>query len=967
MSSLPCARRRGVKTRVLPFAIAIAFCGAASAQTLVAPAMNGPGRISYDARGMPTMEAGSDDDVAFLQGYAHAQARFFEMDLTRRSVSGTLAELVGESQLANDVQARTLGLRRAAERSWAKMSDDTRGWIAAYAAGVNYWLATNPLPPEYAALDLTRADAWTPVDSLCVGKGLAYQLSFDLDIDATIQLGAYQQAGAAGHFDGTKLFFDDLHRSAPADDRVSVPGFRPGAAARVAAPESAASPSTAAALPQVDAVTLKLARDFRARIAGNPLFKKALEGRDTPIGSNEWVVGGSLTASGKPILSNDPHLGLSLPPVFMEQHLHSTEQRNGRALDVTGVTVPGAPGVIQGCNQTVCWGTTTNSLDVTDVFQETLRTDSYGLPVAIVHDGVDEPVQWTFQTYRVNRLDDTPDHVVSASSIGYTNGAVTLTVPRRNDGPIVQIDAASGKGLSIAYTGFGPTQEIESFRRINRAANLDDFRDALTYFDFGSQNFAYADTAGNIAYFTSAEAPVRTDLQTLGAPGGGVPPWLIRDGSGALKHDWLPVQHPQPNQATPYEILPADEMPFVVNPAQGYVANANNDPIGFSLDNDPLNQTRPGGGVYYLDWGGASSLRMGRIDRVLQSFKVAGHKITPADMQALQADTHALDAELVLPYLIAAYDRAKEAGAYDQLAELAGQPNVAEAVERLRAWDYSTPTGIAQGYDVGDNPLALPQPSQAEIDASIAATIWANWRSFLLRRTIDSTLAGAGLGDYLPSAGLAFNGLKFMLDDFDSLQGKGASGLPFLLAYDNAAAAPDAATARDIVLLGSLLESLSALANEDFSPAFGHSHNLADYRWGRLHRIVFDHPLGGPFSIPGQNGIASPYGFADLAPGLPGIARGGAWETVNVANYDLRAADANGFMFGSGPARRFVGEMSPAIAAVEVIPGGNSGVLGSPNYADQLPSWLVNQYHALPIPASAAIGAATSTLNFSPR
>jgi penicillin amidase len=947
--------------RALPIAVALALALPSQAQTVSAPQLSGPGKISYDSRGVPTIQAGSDDDVAFLQGYAHAQARFFQMDLTRRQVSGTLAALVGASQLANDVQSRTLGLRRAAERSWAAMSDDTRGWIAAYAAGVNQWLATNPLPPEYAALDLTRADPWTPVDTLCVGKGLAYQLSFDLDIDATIQLGAYQQAGEAGGFDGTALFFGDVHRSAPADDRVTVPGFQPGAAGAPAAPKSEA----AQRIGRIDPVTVGLARDYRARIAGNPLFEKALAGRDTPIGSNEWVVSGALTASGKPILSNDPHLGLSLAPVFMEQHLYSTERRDGRAMDVTGVTVPGAPGVIQGCNQTVCWGTTTNSLDVTDVFQETLRLNTYGLPVAIVHDGVEEPLEWIFQSYYVNRMDGTPDNVVRDTSLGYGDGAITLVVPRRNNGPIVQIDSANAQGLSIAYTGFGATQEIESFRRINRASNLDEFRDALTYFDFGSQNFAYADTSGNIAYFTSAEAPVRTDLQTDGAPGGGRPPWLIRDGSGALKHDWMPVANPQPNQATPYEVLPADEMPFAINPASGYFANANNDPIGFSLDNNPLNQLRPGGGIYYLDWGGASSLRMGRIDREIQAFKDAGHEITPADMQALQANTKALDAELVLPHLLAAYDRAKADGAPEALAQLAASPNVEEAIERLRAWDYSTPTGIAEGYDAGDNPLALPQPGQAEADASVAATIWATWRGQVLRSTIDATLTRAGLGEHLPSAGLAFNGLKFLLENFDALQGRGASGLAFFAGSADAAGL-DASVARDLALLGSLSESLQALGAEGFAPAFGGSTNLADYRWGRLHRIVFDHPLGGPFSIPGQNGIPSPYGFTDLADGLPGIARDGAWETVNVANYDLRANDANGFLFGSGSARRFVGEMTATIGAAEVIPGGNSGVLGSPNYADQLPLWLTGHYHDLPVPAAAAVAAAGSTLDFEP-
>lgn len=963
MSRSFCVRRRGASSCSLSIAIAIAMTtmAVADAQSVTAPALDAPGKISYDTRGMPTIQAASDNDAAFLQGYAHAQYRFFQMDLTRRQVSGTLAALVGPSQLANDVQARTLGLRRAAERSWAAMSDDTRSWLSAYAAGVNQWLATNPLPPEYGALDLSAAEPWTPVDSVVVGKGLAYQLSFDLDIDATIQLGAYQTAGAAAGFDGTALFFGDLHRSAPADDRVTIPGFQPGSSASSPAPKSAA----AAAPGRIDPETLKLAGDFRASIQANPLFAKALAGRDTPVGSNEWVVGGALTASGKPILSNDPHLSLSLPPVFTEQHIVSTDSRYTAPLDVTGVTVPGAPGVIQGCNQKICWGTTTNSLDVTDVFKETLRVDGFGLPVAIVHDGIDEPVQWLFQSYYVNQLDGTPDHVVRDATIGYANGAVTFVVPRRNNGPIVQTDGDSA--LSIAYTGFGATQEIESFRRINRAANLDQFRDALTYFDFGSQNFAYADTSGNIAYFTSAEAPVRTDLQTAGAPGGGIPPWLIRDGSGALGHDWMPVQNPQPNQATPYEILPADEMPFVINPASGYFANANNDPIGFSLDNDPLNQQRPGGGIYYLDWGGASSFRMGRIDRVIQAFKDSGHKITTADMQALQANTQALDAELLLPYLLAAYDHATADGAPQALAQIAQFPNVVEAIARLRAWDYSTPTGIAQGFDPGDNPLALPAPDQAEQDASVAATLWATWRSDLLRNTIDLTLQQVGLQDYLPGSSNAFTGVKFLLDNFDALQGHSASGLDFFAAFASTSDTPlDAATERDIALLGSLFEAANELTGSDFSAAFGGSTNMADYRWGRLHRIVFDHPLGGPFSIPGQDGQSSPYGYTDLADGLPGIARGGAWETVNVGSYDLRAHDSNGFMFGSGSARRFVGEMTSTIGASEVIPGGNSAVLGSPYYADQLPLWLTNQYHALPIPASAATAASTTTVNFTP-
>lgn len=973
MSARSARRRSGRLRPFLAIGIVLGAATSADATTITAPALSAPGKITYDAQGMPTIQAASDNDVAFLQGYVHAQYRFFEMDLNRRAVGGTLAALVGPSQLANDVQARTLGLRRAAERTWLALSDDMRGWLTAYAAGVNFFLATNPLPPEYGALDLTHADAWTPVDTISIGKGLAFQLSFDLDIDPTIKLGAYQAAGHAAGFDGTALFFGDVRRTAPPDDRVTVPGFQPGVTgsalqATTQAYAGAAGAATALGLPAIGDVspsTMRLAQNYRNAISANPLFKRALEDRDSPIGSNEWAVSGTNTASGKAILANDPHLSLAYPPVFTEVHLYSTDSRYAQPMDVTGVSVPGTPGVIQGCNQRICWGTTTNSLDVTDTFQEQLKLDSYGLPYAIVHNGVDEPVQFIFQSFYVNQLDGTPDHIVRDNSIGYLDGAVTVVVPRRNNGPLVVIDAASSTGLSIAYTGWEATFELQSFRLINRAANLGDFQNALTYFDFGSQNFAYADVDGNIAYFVTAEAPVRTDLQA-GTVAGGVPPFLIRSGSiGA--HDWLPVQHPQPNQATPYEILPANEMPFVINPASGYFANANNDPIGFSLDNNALNQARPGGGIYYLDRGGADAWREGRIDRELSGMIAAGHKITAADMQALQANTQALDAELLLPYLLAAYDNAGAQGAWSKLANLAADPRLQEAVARLRAWDYSHPTGIQQGYDPGDNPLALPAPSQAEQDASVAASIWALWRSFALRSIVDVTLTHVGLQDYLPGSSDALTGLKFLLDAFPVLQGKGASGLTFFNPeIFNTTGAPNAAAARDFVLLYSLKNAIDQFSSGPMAPAFGGSVNLATYNWGKLHRVVFAHPLGGPFSIPGQDGFQSPYGFTDLSATLEGIPRSGGWQTVNVGDYNLRGSGANSFMFGSGSARRFVGEMSPTISASEVIPGGNSGVLGSVHYADQLPLWLSNLYHPLPIKASDAEAAATSEVDFQP-
>jgi len=947
-------------------ALALTALQTAGAQAIRAPGLSAPGTIQYDAEGVPLIRGSNDNDVAFLQGYAHAEARFFQMDLTRRAVSGALAELVGASQLSADVQSRTLGLRRAAFVSWRDLSNDMRGWLQAYADGVNFWLRTRPLPPEYGALELTRAEAWTPVDSVLVGKALAFQLSFDLDITPTLNFSAFQAAGRTGGFDGTALYFGDVNRIAPADDRVSVPGFRPGGSTqseiKLKDPSDPMGLNFAKSthIAEYDPSVLQLADSMRQTLSEHPLFKQAMDRREALIGSNEWVVSGVHTASGRPIIANDPHLGLDVPPVFMEQHLVSAEVRDGTALDTVGVSVPGAPGIIQGCNQRVCWGTTTNSLDVTDVFSENLRLNTYGLPTAIVHNGNDEAIEWIFQTYNVNPVGDgVRDNVRRETSIGYSNGGITFVIPRRNNGPILSLSGTTA--LSVAYVGFSATKELESFRRINRAANLAQFQDALTYFDVGSQNFAYADVAGNIAYFVTAEAPVRTDLQTQNAPGGGVPPWFIRDGSGASRHEWLPVQRAQPNQALAYEILPANEMPRVINPTNGYVANANNDPIGFSLDNNALNQTRPGGGIYYLDVGGASAYRQGRIDRSLQRLIASGRKITLGDMQGLQSNNQLLDAELTLQYLLGAFDRARASGAWPQLAALSNDARVAEAIMRLRAWDFSTPTGITQGFDPGDNPSALTAPSQSEIDASVAATIFAMWRGVVVRNTVNSTLTRVGLSGALPGSRSAQTGLKFLLDNFDALRGRSASGLDFF----PVTGAPNSASARDFVLLNALKEGLDRLASAELSAAFNRSQNLADYRWGLLHRIVFDHPLGSlapQFNLPGPN----PYGFVNVSASLSGVARSGGYEAVDASSHSATAVGVNDFMFGAGPARRFVGEMTDLINATQILPGGQSGVLGNPLYASQLGRWLTNQYKPLIIRGDDAAAQSTSTLQFTP-
>lgn len=261
----------------------ISVASAQSPQRIEAPGLSQAGQITFDAEGVPTVIGATDEDAAWLMGYAHASRRFFQMDSLRRIASGTLAELLGPDALAQDVQVRTLGLRRAAQRSWHQAGPELRAQLRAYANGVNAWLARNPLPLEYGALELSTASPWTAVDSLSIGKLLAYQLSFDLEIAQTLRLGAYQQAGEAAGFNGNALFFVDTHRSAPPDARASLPDFLTAPAALDA---KAAAMQGVFDLPLFDPALLELARDYRDAIADNPVLAPQLKRRENRAGSN---------------------------------------------------------------------------------------------------------------------------------------------------------------------------------------------------------------------------------------------------------------------------------------------------------------------------------------------------------------------------------------------------------------------------------------------------------------------------------------------------------------------------------------------------------------------------------------------------------------------------------------------------------------------------------------------------------
>ena len=949
--------------RVVAALLLVAAASTSIATPVEIPALHSPVKVVRDVDGIPHITGNNEYDVVFVQGYLHAQDRFFQMDFSRRQASGTLAELLGPSALASDVQLRTFGLRRAAQLSLAALTPETKAGLQAYADGVNYFLATQPLSPEYGLLETTQVDPWTPLDSVAIGKLIAFGLSFDLDIGNTQALLSYQFAGGAFGFDGTALFFEDLYRTQPFDPAATVPD------AQAAAVASASSQSKHAkkALPatsstgkaaatgkpgkQLNPAVKKLAEDYIERVKGIPLLENALKSTDKPTGSNEWAVAPSRSASGKAMLANDPHLALNTPATWYQNHLRATPA----GLDVVGSTFPGVPFVVLGQNQHIAWGATVNPMDVTDTFQEQVVPDaSSPSGLSTVYLGTPEHLIPIPEVFRFNVVgDDEANNLVVVPPGSGSVPPATLIAPRRNNGPIISIDPATGFALSVQYTGFSPTRELDAFRSFNYAKGLDDFIDGLQFFDFGSQNFAYMDTDGNIAYFTSAEMPIREDLQA--GVINGLPPYLIRNGSGG--NEWLPVSNPQPQQAVPYEILPFDEMPKLINPPNGYFINANNDPTGNTRDNNAFNELRPGGGIFYLNPGYAIGTRAGRITQGFEE-RLASGPLSREDMEEIQADVILLDAQVFAPLILAAFGNAQSDGANPLLVALAADPRVAEAVGRLAAWDYSTPTGVPEGYDASDEDGDRGAPSAAEIEHSIAATIYSVWRGQMIGNTIDTVLDTIGLPR--PPSSLSMTALRNLFDKYDTQSGFGASGLNFF----NVPGVADPLARRDILVLKSVQDALNLLAGPQFDEAFGGSTDQNDYRWGRLHRIVLDHPLGPPFDTPPAGG-AFPPSFPDLR----GLAVDGGFGVVDASSHSARANGSNDFMFGSGPSRRYIGESSRAPRGIDgqtTLPGGVSGVLGSPLYANILGRWLTNDYYDIRQRNSDVKQNAATTLKFVP-
>ncbi|MVN88995.1 penicillin acylase family protein [Deinococcus sp. HMF7620] len=462
-----------------------------TAGALTAAGLGQSVQVTRDAWGVPHIRAQTDEDAVFALGFVHWQDRAWQMDFQRRVAQGRLSEVLGEAALGQDRFLRTWGFQRAALSALPALEDRTRRLIRAYTAGVNAAQAQGKVAPEFRILGY-RPEPWQEVDSLSWSKLMAFDLGGNYE-EEVLGTRVVERLGEGGL------------------DAVMAP-YPAGAPTILSADElplQAAQP--ASRLPS-QAVPPGALAELRAHLAAaRALGLQAVPGK----GSNDWVVGGARTESGKPILADDPHLALTAPMLWYLADLQ------GGGLNAIGASIPGLPAIVIGRNERVAWGVTNVNPDVQDLYLE--------------------PEDATFRTRtEVIRVKGQPD--------------VTLMVRESAHGPVVSGAGAEGLGPRVAlkWTALaaGDTT-MDAFLGLNYAQNWPDFTRALSRYVAPSQSFVYADVDGNTGYYAPGRVPIRRGWD------GSLP--VSGDGS----REWQ-------------GFIPFEQLPHVYNPKDNLVVTANN-------------------------------------------------------------------------------------------------------------------------------------------------------------------------------------------------------------------------------------------------------------------------------------------------------------------------------------------------------------------------------------------------------
>lgn len=588
--------------------------------SVLVPGLSREVTVLRDRWGVPHMYADSAEDLFRAQGYVHAQDRFWEMDFRRHVTAGRLSELFGAATLDTDKVVRTLGWRRVAERELGLVSAQTRRYLEVYAEGVNAWMRGHTgarASLEHAMLRLQnsayRPEPWTPVDSLAWLKAMAW----DLRANVVEELSRALAAGKVPARRVEQLWPDYPYGRHPTIvDGDAVDGGR----------STSAMPSRPLELGGRLAVTARRAVRAVAKLPN-------LLGDGGPgVGSNAWVVPGSRTTTGKPLLANDPHLAPRMPSLWYQAGLHCRTRSAGCPFDVTGYTFSGMPGVVIGHNDRIAWGFTNLGADVADLYLERITGEGYQY--------LGRPVPFQVRTEQIKVAGAEP---------------VTITVRSTRHGPLLSevmedmgdaarsAPAARGEregsyGIALRWTALEPGRTADALFLLDTAGDWSGLRAAAARFEVPAQNIVYADVDGNIGY----QAPGKIPVRAKGDGGWPVPGWTG-------DHEWRGY-------------IPFGELPSVHNPSTGDIVTANNA------------VTAPGyPWLLTGDW--AYGYRAQRIAERLQR----QDRIDLNQMASLQMDTYNPFASTLVPHLL----RVGAAG------------GAAEALGLLAGWDFAQDAGSA--------------------------------------------------------------------------------------------------------------------------------------------------------------------------------------------------------------------------------------------------------------------------------
>jgi penicillin G amidase len=539
--------------------------------------LQGDVEILTDSWGVPHVYAGSRADLYYAQGYLHAAERFWQIDLTRRVAQGRLAELLGEIVLPLDRFFRTLGLWRTA-KSWLPRADeDTRRIGLSYFEGFKAGAASLPKPVEYQILASEPEIVQSFDEALVQTFSVALLMAFTLSPNWDFELVRYWIAKAVGPERArqlTPLFGADQPPVVPASD--SFPG-----------------------------------------LVSELLRLSAQAGHVPGVGSNNWVVSGTKTTTGKPLLANDPHLKIQMPGVWMEMHLCSPD------MEVAGVSLPGAPGVIIGHNRRVAWGFTNTASDVSDLYLEKLSEDGKQYE----YQGEWHPVEVVREEINVRNETEPRIHEVRVTR----HGPLLESTVEGNLSPTV-IEGSITDALALKWIHYDVVATQRGIEGMNLASNWEEFRKAAAAWPAPGQNMVYADVDGNIGYQFTGHVPIRAAGSTGVVP---QPGWTGES-------EWSGT-------------IPFDDLPRTFNPECGYVATANYRMTDLDY---PYHLTH--------DW--ELPYRVRRIVELLNEKQKLSHQ----DFARIQSDTYSGIAAGILPTI---------------LGISATGPRESKALEIVKAWD----------------------------------------------------------------------------------------------------------------------------------------------------------------------------------------------------------------------------------------------------------------------------------------